>query len=57
MNEKITTYSPVTTEQVALGVEGAGEIEATKINEKVIIQRIAKDLYKNASSGLKEVPS
>jgi len=53
--EKITTYSPKVTEQVALGVEGAGEIEATKINEKVIIQRIAKDLYKNASSGMREL--
>ncbi len=53
--EKIETYSPDVTEQVPLGVEGAGEIEHTKINEKVIIQRIAKDLYKDASSGLREL--
>jgi len=38
-----------------LNVTGIGEIEHTKLNEKVIIQRIAKDLYKNASSGLREL--
>ncbi len=55
MSEKIETYSPEVKEQTALGVEGAGEIEATKINQAVIIQRIAKDLYKDATSGLREL--
>lgn len=55
MSEKIKTYSPSVKEQTPLGVEGAGEIEATKINQAVIIQRIAKDLYKDASSGLREL--
>lgn len=55
MSEEIKTYSPPVTDIVALGVEGAGPIEETKINQKVIIQRIAKDLYKGASSGLREL--
>lgn len=55
MSEKIETYSPEIKEQTPLGVEGAGEIEATKINQAVIIQRIAKDLYKDATSGLREL--
>ncbi len=65
MSEKIKTYSPPTKEQKPLEVDGDntgfedildkdGMIN-TKLNEKVIIQRIAKDLYKNASSGLREL--
>lgn len=65
MSEEIETYSPPTDEQVPLPVDAdttgfedvldqQGMI-ATKLNEKVIIQRIAKDLYKNASSGMREL--
>ncbi len=65
MSEKIDTYSPPTEPQTPLeikskvsGFEDVIEkngIISTRLNEKVIIQRIAKDLYKNASSGLREL--
>jgi len=65
MDEKITTYSPDVAEQTPLPVEADTSgfedvleddgIINTKINEKVIIQRIARDLYKNATSGLREL--
>jgi len=64
MNEKIETYSPQITEQKPLKIDNSttgfddiivdGVIH-TKLNEKVIIQRIAKDLYKNSTSGLREL--
>lgn len=64
-DEKITTYSPEVEEQTPLPVEADTSgfedvleddgIINTKINEKVIIQRIARDLYKNATSGLREL--
>jgi hypothetical protein len=65
MNEKITTYSPPVDETNPLPVEAdttgfedvleKDGVITTKLNEKVIIQRIAKDLYKNANSGLREL--
>lgn len=65
MDEEIETYSPEVEKQVPLPVDsdttGFEEVTekdgliATKLNEKVIIQRIAKDLYKNPSSGLREL--
>lgn len=65
MNEDIETYSPDTEEQKPLPVKGdttgfedvveKDGLINTRLNEKVIIQRIAKDLYKNATSGLREL--
>ncbi len=65
MDEEIETYSPDVEKQIPLPVDnkttGFEEVTekdgliATKLNEKVIIQRIAKDLYKNPSSGLREL--
>lgn len=63
--EEIKTYSPDVDESEPLpivadttGFEDVikedGLID-TKLNEKVIIKRIAKDLYKNAMSGLREL--
>jgi len=65
MDEEIETYSPETEEQKPLPVKGdttgfedvleKDGLISTRLNEKVIIQRIAKDLYKNATSGLREL--
>jgi len=65
MDEEIETYSPEIEKQNPLPVKGdtAGfedvlekdGLISTRLNEKVIIQRIAKDLYKNATSGLREL--
>jgi len=65
MDEEIETYSPDTEEQKPLPVKGnttgfesvqeKDGLIITRLNEKVIIQRIAKDLYKNATSGLREL--
>lgn len=65
MDEEIETYSPDTEEQNPLpvkadtsGFEDVMEKDgliSTRLNEKVIIQRIARDLYKNATSGLREL--
>jgi len=65
MDEDIETYSPDIEEQKPLPVKGnttgfedvleKDGLISTKLNEKVIIQRIAKDLYKNATSGLREL--
>lgn len=65
MDEDIETYSPDIEEQKPLPVKGdttgfedvveKDGLISTRLNEKVIIQRIAKDLYKNATSGLREL--
>ena len=65
MTEKIETYEPDIIPQTALDVDvkdenfndvmGTDGLIATRLNEKVIIQRIAKDLYKNSKSGLREL--
>ena len=65
MDEEIETYSPETEEQKPLPVKGdttgfedvleKDGLISTRLNEKVIIQRIAKALYKNATSGLIEL--
>ncbi len=64
-SEEIETYSPDIKESVPVPVDadttGFEEVMEkdglinTKLNERVIIQRIAKDLYKNATSGLREL--
>ena len=64
-SEEIMTYSPDVKESIPVpvsadttGFEEVMEKDGlinTKLNEKVIIQRIAKDLYKNATSGLREL--
>ena len=65
MTEDIETYSPEIEKQVPLPVKNATtgfeEVQEkdglikTKLNKEVIIQRIARDLYKNATSGLREL--
>ena len=64
-SEEIETYSPDVKESIPVPVEaditgfeevmGKDGLINTKLNEKVIIQRIAKDLYKNATSGMREL--
>lgn len=62
--EKINTYEPEIVKQQALNVDfGEDDFEdikkdgliKTRLNENVIIQRIAKDLYKNSTSGFREL--
>lgn len=63
-NEEIETYHPEIVSQKKLDIEfedesfndiAEGGLIKTKLNTEVIIQRIARDLYKNASSGLREL--
>lgn len=63
-DEKIDTYEPTIVSQKPLDIEYTddsfdditnGGLIKTKLNEQVIIQRIAKDLYKNSTSGLREL--
>lgn len=64
IDEKIDTYSPEIVSQKKLDIKftddnfddiSEGGLIKTKLNEEVIIQRIARDLYKNATSGLREL--
>jgi len=64
-DEEIKTYSPESDDSVRLPIDehntgfedvvGEDGLIATKLNQKVIIKRIAKDLYKNPASGLREL--
>ena len=63
--EKIDTYSTKVTPQQDLNISYKGSgfedvidengVIPTTLNQKVIIQRIARDLYKNATSGIREL--
>lgn len=64
MNEKINTYEPEINPQKKLDIESPNSdfddimkdgLIHTKLNQSVIIQRIAKDLYNNPNSGLREL--
>ena len=64
MEEEVDIYTPPIKEQIPLSVDAdnsgfedimEGGIIKTKLNEDVIIHRIAKDLYKNPFSGVREL--
>lgn len=63
--EEIETYEPELVPQKPLAIDspdttfndimGKDGLISTRLNQRVIIQRIAKDLYKNEKSGLREL--
>ena len=64
MKEEVEIYTPPIKEQVPLPIEVdntgfedimEGGVIRTKLNEDVIINRIAKELYKNPVSGIREL--